>query len=164
MRHISRRLVLTSFATLMVIAALAALVTAGDSAAESGKRVALSGYDPVSYFTEDRPEKGSAEFSADFDDTTYRFKSAEHRAMFVADPERYAPQYDGYCAITVSRGAKAEPDPEAWAIADGKLFVFMSKRGVPLFQQQTASILSKANETWRTLRKAPAVGADQSDM
>src|SRR6266508_541232 len=69
-------------------------------------RVALKGYDPVSYFTEGKPEKGSSQFTFAFDDSTYWFKSAEHRARFVADPERYAPQFAGYCAIQVSRGAK----------------------------------------------------------
>ena len=60
------------------------------------QRIALSGYDPVSYFTAGRPEKGSPEFAAPFDDATYWFKSAEHRAMFLADPDRYAPQYSGF--------------------------------------------------------------------
>ena len=67
-------------------------------------RVALKGYDPVSYFTDGRPEKGSSEFTFAFDDTTYWFKSAEHRTLFAADPEHYAPQFDGYCAVQVSRG------------------------------------------------------------
>ena len=113
---------------LSILGAAAALgaVETGSSAAE--KRVALSGYDPVSYFTDGRPEKGSAEYSAAFDDATYWFKSAEHRALFVADPDHYAPQFDGYCAIIVSRGEKHEADPEAWAIADGKLYVFGARR------------------------------------
>ena len=125
----------------------------GSSAAE--KRVALSGYDPVSYFTDGRPEKGSAEYSAAFDDATYWFKSAEHRALFVADPDHYAPQFAGYCAINVSRGVKQEADPEAWAIADGKLYVFSAKQGGPIFQQQTAAIVDKATENWPALRQHP---------
>jgi YHS domain-containing protein len=133
-------------------AALSAIET-GSSAAE--KRVALSGYDPVSYFTDGRPEKGSAEYSATFDDASYWFKSAEHRALFVADPDHYAPRFSGYCTINVSRGVKQEADPEAWAIADGKLYVFSAKEGVPLFQQQTAAIVNKATENWPTLHQHP---------
>jgi YHS domain-containing protein len=109
----------------------------------------------VSYFTEGHPEKGSAEYSAAYDDATYWFKNAEHRAMFVADPDRYAPQFKGYCTIMVSRGVKQEADPEAWAIADGKLYVFAVKQGVPLFEQQTASITEKAVANWPELRKQP---------
>jgi YHS domain-containing protein len=117
------------------------------------QRIALSGYDPVSYFTAGHPEKGSPEFAAPFDDATYWFKSAEHRAMFLADPDRYAPQYSGFCAVMVSRGSKREADPEAWAIMDGKLYVFGVREGVPLFKQQTASVIGKANDNWQGLQK-----------
>jgi YHS domain-containing protein len=148
----SRRSALLALSILGAAAGLGAVET-GSSAAE--KRVALSGYDPVSYFTDGRPEKGSAEYSAAFDDATYWFKSAEHRALFVADPDHYAPQFDGYCAINVSRGMKQEADPEAWAIADGRLYVFSAKQGVPFFQQQTAAIVDKAAEKWPELRQHP---------
>ena len=103
----------------------------------------------MSYFTEGKPEKGSSEFTFAFDDTNYWFKSAEHRAKFAADPERYAPQFDGYCAVQLSRGHKVEADPEAWTITNGKLYVFSGKRGVPIFQQQTAGIVEKAGENWQ---------------
>ncbi len=115
-------------------------------------RVALKGYDPVSYFTDGRPEKGSSEFTFAFDDTTYWFKSAEHRTLFAADPEHYAPQFDGYCAVQVSRGHKVEADPEAWTITNGKLYVFAGKPGVPIFQEQPVAIAKKANENWSKLR------------
>ena len=115
-------------------------------------RVALKGYDPVSYFTDGRPEKGSSEFTFAFDDTTYWFKSAEHRTLFAADPEHYAPQFDGYCAVQVSRGHKVEADPEAWTITNGKLYVFAGKPGVPIFQEQPVAIAEKAKENWSKLR------------
>ena len=75
--NFSRRSILIGFPTLVAVAA----------AAEE-KRLALKGYDPVSYFTAGRPDQGSAEYQATFDDATYWFKNAEHRAMFVADPTR----------------------------------------------------------------------------
>jgi YHS domain-containing protein len=120
--------------------------------AESPGRTALWGYDPVSYFTAGRPEAGSAEFTFAFDDTTYWFASEEHRKMFAADPERYAPQFKGYCAASVARGLRIEADPEAWAIWNGKLFVFGSKDAVPEFMANPSEIASKANETWMTLK------------
>jgi hypothetical protein len=119
------------------------------------KRLALNGYDPVSYFTEGHPEKGSAEYYAAFDDATYWFKSAEHRTMFVADPDHFAPQFAGYCTVALSRGVKYEADPEAWAIADGRLYVFGSKGAVPVFQAQTASVIEKATHNWAKLRDKP---------
>jgi YHS domain-containing protein len=141
MTTLSRRLILIGLPTLVALAA---------SAEE--KRLALKGYDPVSYFTEGRPEKGSAEYQAAFDDATYWFKNAEHRAMFVADPDHYAPQFRGYCTVTLSHGSKLEADPEAWAIADGKLYVFGAKEAVPMFKTQTASIVEKASDNWVKLR------------
>jgi len=126
---------------------------AQNTAPEPGMRVALRGYDPVSYFTDGRPEQGSESFSASFDDDVYWFKNEAHRAMFIADPEAYAPQYRGLCAISVSRGAIAEPNPEAWTISDGKLYVFQAKMGVAIFQQHTAAIVDEAAKTWPELKK-----------
>jgi YHS domain-containing protein len=116
-------------------------------------RVAIRGYDPVAYFTIRQPVKGLPEFVAEYDESTYWFSTAEHRNMFVADPDRYAPQFRGLCAISVSLGMVNEPDPEAWAIANGKLYLFNSKDGVTYFRQQTASIVSKATEIWPGLPK-----------
>jgi YHS domain-containing protein len=120
--------------------------------AETSGRTALWGYDPVSYFTAGHPEVGSAEFTFAFDDATYWFASEEHRKMFAADPERYAPQFEGYCAASVARGLKIEADPEAWTIWNGKLFVFGSKDAVPEFKANPGKIADKANEAWTTLK------------
>jgi hypothetical protein len=119
-----------------------------------GRRVAIGGYDPVSYFTDGQPQKGAESFWFAFDDAVYLFKSAEHRAWFAADPERYAPQYNGFCAGGLSKGYKVEPDPEAWAILNNKLYLFQFKDRVPSFKQDTAFI-DKANSNWPSLRNAP---------
>jgi len=150
-----RRSIVQALSILGVAAAFGVPLAVETDSSAAEKRVSLSGYDPVAYFIDGHPEKGSAEYSADFDDATYWFKNAEHRALFVADPDHYAPQFAGYCAIWVSRGVKHEADPEAWTIADGRLFVFRVKDGVRLFQQQNASIIGKATENWSELRKTP---------
>jgi len=142
----------------MVVAwyALSGLFPAAEAASANNEpRIALDGYDPVAYFTDGRPVKGSEEFTSAFDEAVYYFKSAEHRAMFAADPEHYAPQYSGYCAIGVSMGKKLHADPEAWAISDGKLFVFHSKGGMPRFAQDSAAIVEKADTNWPTVRNSP---------
>ncbi len=120
----------------------------------AGRRTALSGYDPVSYFTEGRPEKGTSKFSFAFDDAIYLFRDAEHRAMFSGDPEHYAPQYAGFCAGGVSEGYKTEPDPEAWAILNGKLFVFQLKNKVAEFKRDL-SFIEKADANWPGLHDDP---------
>lgn len=140
-----------------VSAVLLAVFLGGPAAAQSTTpagvtRVALKGYDPVSYFTDGVPQQGSAEFTVAFDDTTYWFKSAEHRAAFAADPEHYAPQFDGFCAVQLSRGRKVEADPEAWTINNGKLYVFSGKRGVLIFNERPIDIAQKADENLKQLR------------
>jgi YHS domain-containing protein len=136
----------------MAVAVGSALAALTLVQAQSPSRTALWGYDPVSYFTVGHPEQGSAEFSFQFDDTTYWFASEEHRKMFAADPERYAPQFKSYCTLSVVRGLKVEADPEAWAIWNGKLYVFGSKDGVPEFLANPGEIADKANAAWASLK------------
>ena len=120
--------------------------------AAKSSRLVLSGYDPVSYFTEGKPEKGLVELSASYDNGTYWFKNPDHRAMFVSNPDRYAPQFGGLCAIDLSRGIKTEPDPEAWTIADGKLYVFSDKRGPSFFAEHGPSIVEAAAKNLPTFK------------
>ena len=124
------------------------------AAPPAGRRIAINGYDPVAYFTDAQPRKGSEAFWFAFDDAVYLFSSADNRAKFMADPERYAPQYAGFCAGGVSKGYKVEPDPEAWAIINGKLFLFEFKERVPGFRHDTAFI-DKANSNWPGLKNTP---------
>src|SRR5580692_1788346 len=154
MSNFSRRSFLVGPA-ILVLAAAGRVPLAAEATPASGKRLALSGYDPVSYFTDGHPEKGSADYQASYDDATYWFKTPEHRATFVADPDHYAPQFQGFCTVTLSRGARLEADPEAWIIADGKLYVFGAKEAVPMFRVQTASTIEKATENWAKLRNTP---------
>ena len=125
------------------------------AAPPASRRVALKGYDPVSYFTEGQPQKGSDEYWFAFDDAIYLFRSAAHRDMFAADPERYAPQYEGFCAAGISKGYKTEPDPEVWVIANGKLYLLSLKERLPEFKRDTAAFVEKANDNWPGLWDAP---------
>jgi YHS domain-containing protein len=118
-------------------------------------RVALKGYDPVSYFKEGQPQKGSVEFSASFEDAIYWFKNAEHHALFLADPAQYAPQFGGWCTMSLSRGEIVEANPEAWVIDDGKLYVFTKKVNPALFEEQRANNFEIVTRNWRELRKNP---------
>jgi hypothetical protein len=141
------------FVSLAPAAGLAAIAPALAEPLPAGRRVAIGGYDPVAYF-DGQPRKGSDAFWFAFDDAVYLFATAEHRATFAADPERYAPQYSGFCAAGVSKGYKTEPDPEAWAILNGRLYLFQLKERVPGFKQDTAFI-DKANSNWPGLKDAP---------
>jgi hypothetical protein len=148
---IARRAMILSAVSCSVVSLCA--IDARAAGIPEGRRIALSGYDPLAYFEDGKPAKGSREFWFVFDDVVYLFRSAEHKNKFAADPERFAPQYDGYCAGGVSKGYKAEPDPEAWIIANGKLFVFQFKDRVPMFRKNIDETAAKANENWPRLKK-----------
>src|SRR5262245_31682172 len=155
MTSLTRRTVLHAIVGTAAVVASAPFAALEAASPPAGRRIALKGYDPVSYFTAGSPEQGSNEFWFAFDDAVYLFRSAAHRDMFAADPERYAPQYDGFCAAGVSKGYKTEPDPEAWVIANGKLYVLMLKERVPDFKRDTAAFVDKAEANWPGLRDAP---------
>lgn len=83
----------------------------------------IRGYDPVAYFTEGKPMEGSDEFTHEWNGGVWRFASAEHRDLFAAEPEKYAPQYGGYCAYAASLGYAETVDPTKWKIHEGKLYL-----------------------------------------
>ena len=81
--------------------------------------LALKGYDPVAYFTDGQPTKGADQYSFQWKGVTYRFASAENLQRFKADPDKYLPQYGGYCAYAMSLDRIADIDPHRWAIVGG---------------------------------------------
>ncbi|EDK30451.1 hypothetical protein VSWAT3_17828 [Vibrionales bacterium SWAT-3] len=90
--------------------------------------LAIKGYDPVAYFDNKGPVKGTSEFTATYKNAIYQFVSSENRDQFRADPQAYAPQYGGYCAFGVAMGKKFETDPQAWKIEDGKLYLNLASQ------------------------------------
>lgn len=118
----------------------------------NGPRLILKGYDPVAYFTEGRPVQGNAKFQHDWDGGRYHFSSSANRDKFVTDPDRYAPQFGGYCTGSMSRNVRAEGGPEGWIISDGKLYVFGEAkwRDVALKDPQYLAVrIPKATEHWK---------------
>ncbi|WP_455272124.1 YHS domain-containing (seleno)protein [Rhizobium herbae] len=86
--------------------------------------VAIKGYDPVAYFTQNEAVEGSAKYSHHWLGATWHFASAENRDLFIKEPAKYAPQYGGYCADGVSLGTvTTNIDPKAWRIIEGKLYI-----------------------------------------
>lgn len=112
---------------------------------------AVEGTDVVAYFTQGEAVPGSREFTHEWRGATWRFASAEHRDLFVADPERYAPQYGGYCAYAVSQGATAGIDPEAWTIHDGRLYLNLNESIQKRWEKDIPGFIAKADANWPTL-------------
>ena len=85
--------------------------------------VAIRGYDPVAYFLDGKPVKGSAQFVHTWMGAKWQFASQDHLDRFKAEPAKYAPQYGGYCAYGVASGYLVKIEPEQWAVIDGKLYL-----------------------------------------
>ncbi len=114
---------------------------------------ALKGYDTVAYFNEGRAVKGKDEFRHDWQGAKWFFASAANRAEFVKSPEKFAPQYGGYCAWAVGHAYTANIDPEAWKIVAGKLYLNYDKRVQQRWEQDVPGWIAKANENWPKLKK-----------
>ena len=134
---------------------LAAPMAQAQTAPAMPMRLVLKGYDPVAYFTDGKPTPGRPEFEIEFDRARYRFASADNMARFKADPDQFAPQFAGSCAMGLSKGMKVEADPANWLIVDGKLFVFAGKAVPDAMHTNPAEMIGKARENWKTLASAP---------
>jgi hypothetical protein len=135
---------------LMLLAASTAAV-ALDPVNIDRKGVAIHGYDAVAYFTEGKPVAGSEAHVFVWSGATWRFASAEHRELFEASPEKYAPRYGGYCAWAVSEGYTADIDPLAWRIVDGKLYLNYSPKVQARWEEDIPGRIARADETWPKL-------------
>ncbi len=115
--------------------------------------VAIDGYDPVAYFTDNRAEKGLEQYSYDWLGTPWHFANDQHRELFKSDPVKYAPQYGGYCAgeVAGSGSTTVNIDPQAFKIIDGKLYLTYDKAHTAEFAA-SAGDMSRANTNWPKLK------------
>lgn len=119
--------------------------------------MAIDGYDPVAYFTEQKPVKGSPEFRSDFQGSTFQFASAAHRDAFAADPSKYAPQYGGYCAYGMAKGYKAAIDPAAFTVVSDKLYLNYSETVRSRWVMDIPGYIRKADVNWPDVKKVTKV-------
>jgi YHS domain-containing protein len=113
--------------------------------------VAIQGYDPVAFFTDNKPVKGNPEFVAKQDGAIYYFASKEHRDLFKGNPAKYEPVFGGYCAYGVSRNKLVEIDVNAFQIVDGRLLLQYSKSVRDDFNKDAKGNLTKAEANWPEL-------------
>ena len=117
---------------------------------------AIGGTDPVAYFTEGKPVAGSDKFTATHDGVTWKFSSAEHRDMFKAEPEKYAPAYGGYCATGASFGYKIPIDPTTWDIHNGKLYLNAGSAPHKRYLSDVDGTIERADKNWTKIKDVPA--------
>lgn len=112
---------------------------------------AIRGYDPVAYHTEGKATPGAEAIVHRWNGATWHFASEANRALFVADPVRYAPRYGGYCAYGTSNGYKVSTEPEAFAIVDGVLYLNYNVPVQNTWNKDRPGYIGKADTQWRSL-------------
>lgn len=142
---LTRRLMLTSLVATCVFARQAAAASPEVFAVDG---IAIRGADPVAYFTQGRYVAGDAAFAVQWKGAEWRFSSADHMAAFEGNPEKYAPQYGGYCAYAASKGAIATTVPDAWTIYEGKLYLNYSDYVRGVWSQDMAGNIALADGFW----------------
>ena len=112
---------------------------------------AIKGYDTVAYFTQNKAVKGKSKYSVEFQGATWLFASQENLDLFKSDPEKFSPQYGGYCAYAVSQGETAPIKPELFTIHDGKLYLNYNKKINDKWSDSKESFIKEADENWPKL-------------
>ncbi len=111
--------------------------------------LAIRGYDPVAYFTDGQPVEGDPAHSTEWQGATWRFASAGNREMFLAEPEKYAPQYGGFCAWAVAaKGKLYSTQPDNWTIHDGRLFLNYNDDIQARFETDIPGFVAEADRRW----------------
>jgi YHS domain-containing protein len=150
------------FVALAVAGALAAgaavpsAIAAGLDVNATITGLALRGFDPVAYFTDGKPVLGDYAVTSEYDGATYRFASADHKALFDKDPAKYVPQYGGFCAFGTAQGFKVDGDPMVWKIVDNKLYLNLAPPVAARWNQDIPGYIKTANTNWQKIKdKAP---------
>lgn len=115
-------------------------------------QVALRGFDTTSYLTEGKPTRAASTYTALFDNAIYRFVSATERDAFVANPGKFAPAYNGFCAMGAALGKKLDGDPEVYRLLEGRLYVFVNGGAAQAWDKDALGNLAKAEANWPRIR------------
>jgi hypothetical protein len=133
----------------LTTAALAFSAQAGNLVNVSGaSNIAVGGYDTVAFFTDSKPVNGDPGITATYEGATYIFASQEHKHLFEAAPEKYAPQCGGYCAFGVSVGALFPVDISTWQVRNGKLYLNLNQTILKKFNTDFDANVAKADKNW----------------
>jgi YHS domain-containing protein len=136
----------------LALAALQPAAAEGVVNASGWTGTAIEGYDPVAYFEQGRPVEGDSDYAHEWMGATWYFANARNRDLFAAAPEKYAPQYGGYCAWAVANGYTAEIDPQAWAVVDDKLYLNYSLDVQKQWQADVPGNITKGDANWPGIR------------
>jgi len=115
--------------------------------------IAIDGYDPTEYFTSKRAIQGKPSLTYKWNDVIWKFATERGRNLFINNPNKYAPQYGGFCSNGLSDGHKIAADPEIWKIINGKLYLYFSTYGLEQWDDNDPATINSATGTWELLRE-----------
>lgn len=138
---------------LMSLACLSGAVSAASSIYDAAKGPAVSGFDVVSYFLDGEPRLGDARHTADWNGATWHFASEQHRDLFAATPDRFAPQYGGHCSFAMSNDEFAPGDAKRWRIVDDKLYLNANLIAQKLWERNIPVRVKSADGYWPAKRR-----------
>jgi YHS domain-containing protein len=144
------------FSALIAVALLSmssTAVLAGEFFETDG--VALRGYDPVAYFASGKPQKGQAQHSHQYKGSTFNFVNEANRRAFMEAPDKYAPQFGGYCAYGTAQGYKVSTQPDAFAIVKDRLYLNYDKKVQGIWRQDVPGNIERAEKNWPEVSKSP---------
>ena len=121
------------------------------------KGYAVSGYDTVAYFTLGKATKGDKSIEAEWNGAKWLFASEEHKQLFLDNPEKYAPAYDGHCAYAAGVNQKASAKPTLWSIENDRLFLNYNKKINKKWLEDKDNYIEEGDKNWPELGKKPAV-------
>lgn len=152
----AHKFVIGAIATLMTAGTLVMLGTQAVASpvyvGVEGKNVAVSGYDPVSYFSGTGvPAVGSAKFAVTYGGAVYHFANAENAGKFAANPAAFEPQFGGHCAWAMARGYLAPADPTQYAVVDGKLYLNFNAEVKAKWDKDRAGFITSAHKNWKNV-------------
>lgn len=111
--------------------------------------IAIDGFDPIAYYNEGQAIKGNESFTYAWNESTWYFKTEANRDLFSSSPEKYAPQYGGYCGFAVSTGFTAKTNPEFFEIIDGKLYLFSAEDVKTEWKKDLSNNLNSCDKNWK---------------
>ncbi|WP_425043607.1 YHS domain-containing (seleno)protein [Primorskyibacter sp. S87] len=142
-----RRQILASLVALPVLMT-PSFVLADEPVFYSSQQSAIGGFDPVSYFMADGPQKGRSGIAVMWKGAIWHFANEENRIRFEANPRAYAPQFGGYCAYAVSQGYTIGTDPLSWEIVNGHLYLIHSPAVAERWRADRAGFIAQAEANW----------------
>jgi YHS domain-containing protein len=134
------------------------VLTACSSGEQKGPEIfqkggsAIGGYDPVAFFTENQPVKGDSRYQFQWKDATWLFSSQANLDSFRSSPDKFAPQYGGYCAYGMAEGHKAPTEVDTWTLVDGKLYFNYNQQVKESWSKDIPTYIEKANQNWEQIK------------